>query len=218
MDSARKAFAVSAVIFALSGAVFAAGPDQGKQLSDKYKDRVLALRHPLMAPNQNYGFNGEPLTGAAEGPWTLFGRIQIKDIVADDKELRVKGTRVLCEYTKNGLELVYDKEKVTITVRLNSPLASEDEAVAVLGRVFSLTPEEIINSAPDYWRDFLSKNSARWAGTCKVGSHNQFTQVSACVQSRNRNGRRKRRCREREDLPHRRGRRSNAPYSICSDT
>lgn len=161
----RKAFAVSIFVFFglglcgdRSGAAFAAGLDLGKQLTDKYRDQVLSLRHPLMSHRQDYGFDGAPIGPGSEGSWTLFGRVRIDHIAADNHKLEAKATRILCWFDKNGLHQALDKERVTITVRLDHPLASEDEAMALFGRVFALTPEEIINSMPDYWRGYLTKN------------------------------------------------------------
>jgi TonB family protein len=145
------------LVFSLCAAALAKDPNLEKQLTGKYKGEVLSLRHPSISEKQNYSLDGEPLTGAGEGPWTLYARLRIEQIAAGDKELRIKGTRMLCEFTQKGLKLIRNKQKVTISVPLNRPLASEDEAAAVLGRVFALTPEEIVSSAPDFWRDYLKQ-------------------------------------------------------------
>jgi hypothetical protein len=34
---------------------------------------------------------------------------------------------------------------------------TEEEAIAVLGRVFTMTPEETVSSAPDFSRGYLNK-------------------------------------------------------------
>jgi TonB family protein len=154
----RKACELFVFVFSLVGPALAANLNLEKQLTDKYKNQVLSLRHPFISQQQVYGFDGEPVSGVHEGPWTLYGRIQIEKVVADRNQLRVKGTRVLCEFTETGLKLLHDKKKVALAVRLSRPLASEEEAIALLGRVFALTPQEIVNSAPDYWQEYLRKN------------------------------------------------------------
>jgi TonB family protein len=157
MASLRKSLAIATFVVGLYGAGIAA--DQpAKQLTTRYKDQVLSLRHPMMSPHQEYELDGRPVNPAREGPWTLFGRIQIKEIAEDKKGLHVKGNRILYQFTKTGSQLIKDKQKVTVTLRLDSALASEDEAVAALARVFALTPEDIVNSAPDFWQDFLRKD------------------------------------------------------------
>jgi TonB family protein len=157
MASLRKPLAIAICVVGLYGAGIAA-ERPAKQLTTRYKDQVLSLRHPMMSQNQEYELDGRPVNPAREGPWTLFGRIQIKEIAADNKGLHVKGNRILYEFTKKGSQPIKDKQKVKVTLRLNSALASEDEAVAALGRVFALTPEDIVNSAPDFWQDFLRKD------------------------------------------------------------
>jgi TonB family protein len=144
-------FAVS-----LLGEVRAA--DLAQKLNAKYKDQVLSLRHPSPSRAQDYASDGSPVKAGNEGPWTLYGRVRIDKIGVDRNTLQAKATRLSCTFDKDGLKQSRKGEHITIRIRLDHPLASEDEAAALFGRVFALTDEEIVRSMPDYWRDYLAKN------------------------------------------------------------
>jgi TonB family protein len=133
------------------------------QLTDQYRDKVLALRHSFKSGSQEYSADGTPLKNAEEGAWTLYGRMLVKKINVDGKHLTIEGRRAICVFDKTGSASPFPEdrkhpaEKLKVIILLQQPLSSIDDASVVLSRVLALTPEDILNSAPAYWRSQLAK-------------------------------------------------------------
>jgi TonB family protein len=155
-----KSSALILLIFtALSGAAASSDQELGTLLAARYSGQVLALRHSFREHGQDYDFEGNALNAGKEGSWTVYGRIQVRKVSVAPDRLQLEGDRVAFESVGPGkpLEAIGQREHVRIAIRLNHALASEDEAVAVLGRVFALTPQVLVNSAPPLWRTYLAK-------------------------------------------------------------
>jgi TonB family protein len=154
------AILVLALCTALRATVFADDATLEKHLRETLRGRVFALRHPLMARSQKYGVDGTPSTTTGEGSWTVYGRIKVDKISVRGDELRVQGPRVLykLESKKQHFAPIVDRdEDVMIAIRLDHAVASEDEALAILGRVFCQTPEDVANSTPELWRGYVKQ-------------------------------------------------------------
>ncbi|HEY6306255.1 MAG TPA: energy transducer TonB [Candidatus Angelobacter sp.] len=155
----KNSVLIFVMLSALSGAAAAADQELGNLLTSRYRDQVLALRHSFNARSQEYNSDGTPLTKGSEGSWTVYGRIGVKKVSVGADLLQIEGDRVVFESDGPGkpLQPVRERERIRITIRLNHAVASEDEAVAVLGRVFALTPQDVVDSAPRLWRAYLAK-------------------------------------------------------------
>jgi hypothetical protein len=154
---------MSALVLAwgLSGAL-AGGQDLEKTLTDQYQDKILVLQHCYSASSQEYDAGGKLLSRADEGPWPLYGRIRVKKVDLTKEKVRLEGNRVVYQFDGQGsLVPLQDKAQVKVTIRLDQPLTSVDQAIAVLGRVFAVTQEEVINAAPSYWQPYLAKQLAK---------------------------------------------------------
>lgn len=132
-------------------------------LTDQYHDAVLALRHSFKAGTQHYASDGTPMQTGEEGSWTIYGRIAVTKIGVEAKQLRVEGKRVLYFFGSGGNLVRFQDDRkhpaqdVKVIVHLQRPLTSLDEAREALSSVFALTPEDMVNSVPDYWREHLAK-------------------------------------------------------------
>jgi TonB family protein len=133
------------------------------QLTDQYRDKVLALRHSFKSGVQEYSADGTPTKTAEEGAWTLYGRMLVKKVKVDQKYLTIEGTRALYFFSNTGSAAPFPEdrkhpaEKLLVAILLEQPLSSIDDASAVLSRIFAGTPEDILNTAPTYWRSQLAK-------------------------------------------------------------
>jgi len=136
----------------------------GKTLTDEYHGKVLALRHAFISNSQQYASDGS-FAGSPdeEGTWTVYGRVLVNKIKADTDQLKVEGERAVY-YFDRGKQVQFQSdrdhpaERITITLHLQQPLAAAEEARAILARVFALSSEEVVNSAPDYWQPQLAKD------------------------------------------------------------
>jgi TonB family protein len=156
----RRWMSAFVLAWGLSGAL-ANGQDLEKALLDQNQDKILVLRHCYTASSQEYDAGGKLLSRADEGPWPLYGRIQVKKVDLTTEKLRLEGNRVVYQFDRQGRYIpVRDKDHIKVTIRLDQPLTSVDQAAAVLGRMFAMTQEEVINAAPSYWQPYLAKQLA----------------------------------------------------------
>jgi TonB family protein len=143
------------------GTTFAA-PNLEQTLNGQYHDKILALRHSFQSRSQEYANDGSPVRSAQEGPWTLYGSIVVKKIKVQENQLTIEGKRALYFFDSTGMRQFPDDRKhpaedLKIVLHLQQPLASTDEAVAILGRVFALTNEDRVSSVPAYWQPHIAK-------------------------------------------------------------
>jgi TonB family protein len=158
-----KVIFLLAVICGLVSTGMATDNQLESQLTSQYQTKLLALRHSFESNSQEYTADGTPLTAGKEGPWTVYGRLIVQKIKVDPDRVRIEGKRAVCFFDKSGQMVQFREdrkhpaESLSVTLRLQQPLSSPDEATAVLGRVFVQTPEEIVSAAPSYWQTYLAK-------------------------------------------------------------
>jgi hypothetical protein len=154
----HKGFALSiALLCALPPISASADQSLDKILNDHYRGKALHLRHFFKSSSQEYDVEGKALKTADEGPWTVYGGIMVRKISIGADAIRVEGKRVAYVFDEHDRRMhpLKEDDDLKIKIRLNAPLTSEDQTNAVLGHVFALTQEDIINSAPQYWQEFL---------------------------------------------------------------
>jgi TonB family protein len=86
----------------------------------------------------------------------------VKKIKVQENQLMIEGKRALYFFDSTGMKQFHDDRKhpaenLKIALRLQQPLASTQDAVAVLARVFALTDEDRVSSVPAYWQPQLAK-------------------------------------------------------------
>lgn len=153
---------ITILLGTLLQAAGAADEKLDKALNDQYRDKTLYLRHSYKSGAQEYDADGQPLKGGEEGTWTLYGRIVVRKIAIGTDALRIEGNRVVYVFDKNAKRMMpfEEHDSVKIKVRLKAPMTSANQANAVLGRVFAVTQEDVVNSAPSYWQAFLKEQIA----------------------------------------------------------
>jgi TonB family protein len=142
----------------------ASGEDLQQRLNATYKDKIYVLRHPIANEHQHYGSAGELLTSAAEGPWTIYGALEIKSVSLSSSQLRLTANRLIYTYDPMNKDLLpnrikWEKAKVSIDVTLSRPITTADEADTILHRILAFGESELVETAPDYWRPFLNKQT-----------------------------------------------------------
>jgi TonB family protein len=157
------AFVLVLSVYIFVPAAVAADQDLERQLTSQYHDKVMALRHSYKSRSQEYAADGAPFKAGEEGPWTLYGRMRVRKISVDPDRLALAGRRVLYFFDKDGKQTEYPDDRgqpfedLKITVRLQKPLSTADEAATILGHIFAVTAEDAVNSAPAYWQAYLAK-------------------------------------------------------------
>jgi len=157
----NRAFLTLSLLCTLLTTAVAADQPLDKVLTNRYHDKVLALRQPFQSDDQQYDSDGKPLIVAPAGPWTIYRAVVVKKIAIDPDTLRLECRRVVYIFKISQLAPIQTNESVRITVRLKSPSPSEDEAGRLLNSIFMFSDEDIINSVPSYWRPYLTKAPAK---------------------------------------------------------
>ena len=80
MTQVRRKLSLVLWTLLVMATVSASGQDLEKTLNAQYKDKILALRHPRQVNKQEYDASGAVVGDNSEGPWTLYGRIRVKQI------------------------------------------------------------------------------------------------------------------------------------------
>ena len=183
-----KAISFLALAWGFSATVAASGQDLETRLTDQYRDKILALRHSLKLDAQEYAADGAPMNPGEEGSWTLYGRMVVSTITVDVHQLRVEGKRALYFFDRNGNisqfkdDPKHPAENMKVIMNLPQPLSSTEEATAVLGHVFALMPEDMIDSVPSYWKGHLAKQLGvevpKKAGSEQAGAPSQTGNTS----------------------------------------
>jgi TonB family protein len=157
----RALCTVIALVWSLLTAVAAGESHIDTALGERYQNKILFFRHFYLSDSQEYDSEGRAIKDLAEGSWALYGQMQVEKIVLSKDKLQLEGDRVLPRFDGLAGRLVFVRapEKVKVTFRLGSPLATVEEAAAVLGKVFTVTEEERISLVPDQWRPYLTGDS-----------------------------------------------------------
>jgi TonB family protein len=123
-------------------------------LSQKYKDRVLALRTPFAHGDQKFNSAGQLLNAHSSDPWLLYGAIQVEKLNLSKDTLRLEGPRVALSYVKaiDSTFLTKLSKSAKVEIHLDQPLNSLDEAQELMDRVFFPEGEVTQHAAPEFRR------------------------------------------------------------------
>lgn len=154
----RRKSLVAVLMLLLVAAATSRAENLEKALNRDFKGRVLVLRHPIKAAVQDYDSSGNFKGSAPTGDWTLYGRVQTQRIKVRQDKLEFKGKRLHYRVDDGKRRLVSfaDERELDLQVALAKPVNSVEEATAVLGKVFAMTDEDVVKSAPEWWQHYLA--------------------------------------------------------------
>jgi TonB family protein len=133
---------------------------------NQFKDKILMLRHPLRSNYQEYGSDGKVLSGTAEGPWTVYGGVQIDKVKRNADGLRIEGRRTLFVFPqgrltpmkfqilKNRIQPPFQPE-MKLELHLDSAPNSAEGVHTALARIFFMNTSDLLAGLPEFWRAFL---------------------------------------------------------------
>lgn len=151
------------ILLSIVAATAYASEQDAENAFKEFEGKVLVLRHPLQGSSQEYDAEGKALKGGDEGPWTVYGGVLIDKVSLSSDKLRFGGRRILFLFLKGKFTTMEFKRlkrpvdppfppSVQLEIALDRPLASAEEARAVLGRVFVLNTKSLLDSLPEFWR------------------------------------------------------------------
>ena len=151
----RVIFVCSVLLVARMAA--ASGNSLEDALNHQYKKQTYSLRHPVSSDSQRFDSSGKVLDGAPEGPWTIYGRLNIKKIKLTPGKLIIEGQRSGYRFDSRERKLASRtlKGSARLEIDLGQPLASADAANALLGSIFAFSKEDFLASVSPVWRSYL---------------------------------------------------------------
>jgi TonB family protein len=154
----------SIILFTLVslGQTTAAGQDLATTVRAQYANKMLCFRHFFRSDSQEYSHEGKLLKKSPEGSWTYYGQIMANKVDLADDAVRFEGNRVVYKFDEHAEHLipVQTEENVKVTIHLMSPATTLEQITVALGKVFTATEEERVNSVPPEWRSYLTGHSA----------------------------------------------------------
>jgi hypothetical protein len=156
----RRAAILLLGLIAATIPVFGQGQSMDEALN-LYKGKVLVLRHPIEGGTQRYDAGGNLLGQPAAGSWTAYSGVLIESVTLAPDKLAIQGRRMLFLFNHGVVAADYKEmknhklepypPKVKLEVQLDHALDSAQQVQALMGRLFALNTEDLIESLPDLW-------------------------------------------------------------------
>jgi len=140
-------------------------------LNHKYKNQLLALRSPLTGRTQKFDSSGRPLDPPSNAQWLFYGGIYVEKLGLSKDKLTLEGPQVApTDQKKKGKPVFLPIGKpVKVEIRLEQPLASPDQAEAVMDHVFFLGAEALQHTQPEYRRSDNTNSAGPVYSSAKEG-------------------------------------------------
>ena len=125
-------------------------------LKQKYKDQVIGLRTPFQKGVQEFDSTGKPLKVPAGGDWTTRGGIMVDDLKVEADKIRIEGAQAAWGLIRDKKDSSMSngffslKNHLEVVIHLEHPLASAQEAIDLLDRVFFLKDTDREHLLPEY--------------------------------------------------------------------
>jgi TonB family protein len=199
--AARAAFPFAPVLVASFLLVQLAwsSDDLEEYLKSNYADKVLTLRHFYKGERLSFQSDGSLVGSAEEGPWTVDGQIQVRQIKRHGSSLQIQGRRVCLVFDGRGKPFrdvlsflaeskLKDRDKLENFFRANSvaveiALASDRPDLSVvstaMNAVFLSSAESIRDVVPEYWRDYFDQINGRPPGSASAPMYNIKSGITA---------------------------------------
>jgi hypothetical protein len=111
----------------------------------------------------HFDAQGNLVGDSKAGPWTAFGRVEIRGVRLGDNNLLLTGNRNVMRW--EGTEMAnhtLDNEEVRISIDL--PANPNGQTIsALLAKIFLFRALRMSDVVPDYWKDFLATERTRAA-------------------------------------------------------
>lgn len=159
------------VVLLLAPALHADNEQQiEKALADKYVGKVLTLRGFYTQDTLDYDAAGELKFSGRAGPWTLYGRIEIRRLKVKKARLELEGDRMWVEWVPDSkgtrqMQLLRTQNLVFIRADLGPASMNQPEIEKLLGRIFVSPTDKMSDLVPAHWSRFFSSAPAVAANT-----------------------------------------------------
>jgi len=170
----------------LCSASYGGGPSLEKQLQADYVNKTLTLRRFYEGDHLRFLSDGRLRGDAAVGPWTLDGRIEVKEIHVKHDVVEIRGRRInvvfeqqpdekkvfrpvdqiqtlasIDEKVRKDIEKYLRKREVTVEIELPASQPTLGDTNSAIRAVFLLPGDSMMDVVPGYWQEYFSKLEGR---------------------------------------------------------
>jgi len=144
-----------------------APPAVSRQLVAIYKplleNKVLTLCNPYIFTAQSFDEQGSLTSHSPTGPWTLYGRMLVQKVSANQKEFKLEGKRVWVKFDGDKMENILSNPPVDmeIDIRLANGTDAMQQANAAMKKVLLSSGENMSDIVPDYWKRYFERVEGR---------------------------------------------------------
>ena len=128
-----------------------------ESLAPVFLNKVATLRNFYGSDLLRYDSSGTLISRSEQGPWTIYGRLQIDRFAVHKNKLEIGASRLLVVYDQKGTtDYHYIRWQPNTLIEIDvAPNASVTDVKKALGRVFVSSSEKFSDLVPAYWRSFL---------------------------------------------------------------
>ena len=132
--------------------------DLEKKLETQYKGEVLTLRKFYQGNTLKFDRAGQLIGKRDVGPWTLYGKIEVRKIKVRRKKIEIHGNRIFVGYSENhsGPRFLRSRETTKIIIVHTS---SDDQTIiarTAIPEIFLSGYTSLADVVPIHWKSFLS--------------------------------------------------------------
>ena len=174
-------------------ATFAFADDLNRQLHDTYANKTLVLRGFYTGERLRFDATGAVSEDASRGDWTTDGFVQIDQIHASGRVLKIKAKRQMVVAGQKGLRFAQEvsllhKNLKTARVEVEASLGPDnvtpEKLKAVLGKIFLTSQDHISDLIPPYWQPCLVEGMSGKNESCSLSAEiSAIPGMTAAVQS-----------------------------------
>lgn len=143
--------------------------DLENTVSTQFQGKMLILLHPLAKESLRFNADGTLIKGGSPGPWTVYGAIRVNKVQLSPDKLRVQGQRIFFTFKssrpapyvfalRKNRNVPPCKPSIEVEIKLDQPPNSLDQVQTTLSKVFALNKQDFLNSVPEFWRSYITKN------------------------------------------------------------
>jgi TonB family protein len=177
----KRILLASSLLFLLAAGRAAWADDVEADLNKEYVGKVLTLRHFYEGDHLRFLSDGNLVGNAVDGPWTIDGRVEIKQIHLKSGLIEIKARRInivfdvkdpsgkvptpvdqlatlQAQYGKKAKKVEKDLRKLEVTIEIDFPDGEpkERDIDSAIFNIFFMPRESMIEAVPSYWRGYFA--------------------------------------------------------------
>ena len=134
--------------------------DQEKRLRQVLKERILIIRGFYTGDKLRYSSTGELSGPGGPADWTR-SQMEVEKVKLSETEIAIDGHRVQAIYDESQHELIstpQSNNKITVDIQLDPSASSDDQILALIGKIFLTNKDNLQDLVSDPWKTILQEH------------------------------------------------------------